>query len=155
MATTTPSTPPISPASTEIPGVPGKKLPSNPTPLSAPQEQQVRDLYYKNVREKCAEEISAFAACATGRTFTMVWACRTQKLAMNTCMLRYQGQDELDKARAEWFALAGERRREKQEMAQRLEEARRQHREWWNLDAQGKLQGKRVEVSVGPEEGRR
>lgn len=35
----------------------GKKLPSNPTPLSAPQEQQVRDIYYKNVREKCAEEI--------------------------------------------------------------------------------------------------
>jgi COX assembly protein 1 len=33
------------------------KLPSNPTPLSAPQEQQVRDLYYKNVRAKCAEEI--------------------------------------------------------------------------------------------------
>jgi COX assembly protein 1 len=35
------------------------KLPSNPTPLSAPQEQQVRDLYYKNVRAKCAEEIES------------------------------------------------------------------------------------------------
>jgi hypothetical protein len=34
-----------------------RKIPSNPTPLSAPQEQQVRDLYYKNVRDKCAEEI--------------------------------------------------------------------------------------------------
>jgi len=33
------------------------KQPSNPTPLSAPQEQQVRDLYYKNVRAKCAQEI--------------------------------------------------------------------------------------------------
>ncbi|KAF2628883.1 hypothetical protein BU25DRAFT_465861, partial [Macroventuria anomochaeta] len=31
--------------------------PANPTPLSAPQEQQVRDLYYKNVRAKCAPEI--------------------------------------------------------------------------------------------------
>ena len=31
--------------------------PANPTPLSAPQEQQVRDLYYKNVRAKCATEI--------------------------------------------------------------------------------------------------
>ena len=36
---------------------PPVKLPSNPTPLSAPQEQQVRDLYYKNVRAKCADEI--------------------------------------------------------------------------------------------------
>jgi hypothetical protein len=33
--------------------------PVNPTPLSAPQEQQVRDLYYKNVRAKCAEEIES------------------------------------------------------------------------------------------------
>jgi hypothetical protein len=38
-------------------------LPSNPTPLSAPQEQQVRDLYYKNVRAKCAEEIESMFSC--------------------------------------------------------------------------------------------
>jgi hypothetical protein len=33
--------------------------PTNPTPLSAPQEQQVKDLYYKNVRAKCAKEIES------------------------------------------------------------------------------------------------
>ena len=33
-------------------------LPSrNPIPLSAAQEAQVRDLYYKRVRNKCAEEV--------------------------------------------------------------------------------------------------
>ena len=33
-------------------------LPSrNPLPLSAGQEQQVRDLYYKRVRGYCADEI--------------------------------------------------------------------------------------------------
>ncbi|KAF2177696.1 hypothetical protein K469DRAFT_463057, partial [Zopfia rhizophila CBS 207.26] len=123
----------------------GKKIPSNPTPLSAPQEQQVRDLYYKNVREKCAEEIKAFAACAAGRTITMVWACRAQKLAMNSCMVQHQGQEELDKARAEWFRLAGERRREKEERERRVEEAKKKHQEWWNLDEHGRLQGKRAE----------
>jgi COX assembly protein 1 len=86
-------------------------LPSNPTPLSAPQEQQVRDLYYKNVRAKCAAEIETFASCALGRTFTMIYACRDARLAMNSCMLQYQNQDELDKARQEWFALAGERKK--------------------------------------------
>ena len=173
MATATPSTPPIStPSDPPLP-----KLPSNPTPLSAPQEQQVRDLYYKNVRAKCADEIkgerlsdpiapsttllivkhvlttipdTAFAACATGRTFTLAWACRAQKLSMNSCMVQYQGQDELDKARAEWFALAGERRRAKKELQVKIEEGRRKHHEWWNLDEEGKLQGKKVE-----EEGRR
>ncbi|KAH7112457.1 cytochrome c oxidase biogenesis protein Cmc1 like-domain-containing protein [Dendryphion nanum] len=133
-------------------GIAGKKLPSNPTPLSAPQEQQVRDIYYRNVREKCAEEIKAFAACAAGRTVTMVWACRDQKIAMNSCMIQFQGQDEMDKARREWFKLAGERRRLKEEAAAKLEDARRKHKEWWNLDEQGKLQGKRAEVE---EDGKR
>jgi COX assembly protein 1 len=41
----------------------------------------------------------------------MIYACRQPRLAMNSCMLQYQNQDELDKARLEWFALAGERRK--------------------------------------------
>lgn len=54
MAMTNPTKSPITDAK-EVEVI--RKLPSNPTPLSAPQEQQVRDLYYKNVRDKCAEEI--------------------------------------------------------------------------------------------------
>ncbi|KAH3907322.1 COX assembly mitochondrial protein [Parastagonospora nodorum] len=125
------------------------KSPSNPTPLSAPQEQQVRDLYYKNVRAKCASEIETFAQCALGRTFTMIYACRAPRLAMNSCMLQYQNQDELDKARAEWFKLAGERKKAREEHQRRLEDARSKHKEWWNLDESGQLQGKRVEGDVG------
>ncbi|KAJ4358082.1 uncharacterized protein N0V89_002661 [Didymosphaeria variabile] len=150
MAMATPADSSIPPAEAPI------RLPSNPTPLSAPQEQQVRDLYYKNVRAKCAAEIAAFATCATGRTFTMIYACRPQKLAMNTCMLQYQGQDELDKARAEWFALAGERRREKEERARLVEESKKRHKDWWGLDEKGRLQGKRLEEKLerDKEEGR-
>ncbi|PVH92251.1 hypothetical protein DM02DRAFT_605576 [Periconia macrospinosa] len=131
------------PSATSNPSI---RLPSNPTPLSAPQEQQVRDLYYANVRSKCADEIAAFAACATGRTITLAWACRAQKLTMNSCMLQYQGQDELDRARAQWFQLAGERREKREEHQRKLEEARRKHKEWWGLDENGKLQGKKAEV---------
>lgn len=140
--------------------------PANPTPLSAPQEQQVRDLYYKNVRAKCAPEIegtktlesgapccnhiadshTAFASCALGRTLTMIYACRAPRLAMNACMLQYQNQDELDRARSEWFTLAEERQKARQEHKRKLEEARGKHKEWWNLDDSGRLQGKRVEV---------
>lgn len=42
--------------------------PANPTPLSAPQEQQVRDLYYKNVRAKCAPEIEGASTSLTHPT---------------------------------------------------------------------------------------
>ncbi|KAH8704376.1 hypothetical protein GQ44DRAFT_692614 [Phaeosphaeriaceae sp. PMI808] len=117
------------------------KLPSNPTPLSAPQEQQVRDLYYANVRAKCAAEIETFAHCALGRTFTMIYACRQPRLAMNACMLQYQNQDELDRAREQWFALAEERKKKRVEHARRLEEAREQHKEWWSLDEEGRTRG--------------
>jgi len=66
---------------------------------------------------------------------------------MNSCMIQYQGQDELDKARAEWFQLAGDRKRQKEERERKLDEARRKHKEWWNLDEHGKLQGKKAEVT--------
>jgi COX assembly protein 1 len=62
---------------------------------------------------------------------------------------RYQNQDELDKARAEWFKLAGERKKAREEHQRRLEDARTKHKEWWNLDESGQLQGKRLEAEVG------
>ncbi|KAH9863805.1 hypothetical protein J1614_009737 [Plenodomus biglobosus] len=117
--------------------------PTNPTPLSAPQEQQVKDLYYKNVRAKCAKEIETFAQCALGRTLTMIYACRAPRLAMNSCMLQYQNQDELDAARQEWFALAGERKAAREEHQRKLEDARHKHKEWWNLDDGGRGKGER------------
>lgn len=79
----------------------------------------------------------------------MIYACRAPRLAMNSCMLQYQNQDELDKARAEWFKLAGERKKAREEHQRRLEDARSKHKEWWNLDESGQLQGKRVEGEVG------
>lgn len=87
----------------------------------------------------------AFAQCALGRTITMIYACRPTRLAMNACMLQYQNQAELDAARAEWFTLAEERKRQREEHAQKLEDARSKHKEWWNLDDEGRLVGKRAE----------
>jgi COX assembly protein 1 len=69
-------------------------------------------------------------------------------------MVQYQGQDELDKARAEWFQLAGERRRQKEEIARKTEEAKRLHKEWWGLDPEtGKLRGRAAEVEGDGVEG--
>ncbi|KAF2233852.1 hypothetical protein EV356DRAFT_503089 [Viridothelium virens] len=47
MATPNPSSPESSPP----------YVPHNPAPLSSAQEQQVRELYHKRVRTKCADEI--------------------------------------------------------------------------------------------------
>ncbi|KAK6338846.1 hypothetical protein TWF696_009654 [Orbilia brochopaga] len=94
-------------------------LPSaNPLPLSAAQEHQVREQYHANVRAICAEEIRRYAECARGRTFSMVWTCREQQRAMNSCMVANATQEEQDRAREEWFR----KRLEKAERAKRRKE---------------------------------
>lgn len=64
----------------------------------------------------------------------MGWACRAQKLAMNACLLSYQGQDELDKARMQWFQEAGERKRAREERERKAAEALKKHREYWGIE---------------------
>src|SRR4051812_31197865 len=62
MATT--ASPPQTSASTSSP-IPSR----NPLPLSAAQEQQVRDLYYKRVRTRCANEIRGMPLVLTCARF--------------------------------------------------------------------------------------
>ncbi|KAF2435367.1 hypothetical protein EJ08DRAFT_645668 [Tothia fuscella] len=114
-------------------------LPSrNPLPLSAGQEQQVRDIYYKRVRTKCADEIREFATCALNKTFTATFVCRPQRRAMNSCMVQYATQDEQDRAREEWFATRDVRKKEREDKETRRKEQEAFHREWWGLDEQGR-----------------
>ncbi|PYI00930.1 hypothetical protein BO78DRAFT_434033 [Aspergillus sclerotiicarbonarius CBS 121057] len=96
----------------------------NPLPLSAAQESEVKQLYYKRVRSLCAPEIKAFAECAVNRTITATWVCREQRLAMNSCMVLHAKPEEEDRAREEWFATHEERRRVKEEEVARVEKRR-------------------------------
>ncbi|KAK0509249.1 hypothetical protein JMJ35_008620 [Cladonia borealis] len=109
----------------------------NPIPLSASQEAAVTELYHKRVRNLCADEIREFAACASGRTFSVSWACRPQRLAMNGCMMTHATQKEQDAAREEWFATMDERRRKREEEERKKQEVKRLHREWWERDKDG------------------
>jgi COX assembly mitochondrial protein 1 len=115
----------------------------NPLPLSAAQEAQVKDLYYRRVRGHCAQEIkgmsssyslvhdgmtlktiylnaclltmlSDFADCALGRTISATWVCRDQRLGMNSCMISHATRAEEDAARAEWFSGRDERKRKRE-----------------------------------------
>ncbi|KAI9817123.1 MAG: hypothetical protein M1827_001235 [Pycnora praestabilis] len=110
----------------------------NPLPLSAGQEQQVRDLYYKRVRTICADEIRDFASCALNRTISATWACRPQRLGMNSCMVSHATQEEQDKAREEWFATRDERKRIREEKERKRKEQEKFHNEWWGLDQKDK-----------------
>ncbi|KAI0473619.1 cytochrome c oxidase biogenesis protein Cmc1 like-domain-containing protein [Xylariaceae sp. FL0804] len=104
-----------------------------PVPLSASQEAQVREVFYKRVRKICDDDIRAFAECATGRTFSVSWACRQQKLAMTACMVEHATPEEHDRAREEWFAGRAQRALDRQASERRKLEQRAFLREWWNI----------------------
>jgi COX assembly protein 1 len=65
---------------------------------------------------------------------------------MNSCLLSYQGQDELDKARMQWFQEAGERKRAREEREIKAAEALKKHREYWGIeDTEARLKKEREE----------
>ena len=74
-----------------------------------------------------------FASCATNRTISATWACRKQRLAMNSCMIRYASQKEQDAAREEWFATMDSRRLQMEEKKRQKVEAEKFFREWWEI----------------------
>jgi len=84
-------------------------------PLSAAQESQVRDVYYARVRGLCGEEIRLFAECARNRTISATWACRKQRVGMNSCMVAHATQENQDAAREEWFQRRMEKRKQAKE----------------------------------------
>ncbi|KAF2169959.1 hypothetical protein M409DRAFT_64366 [Zasmidium cellare ATCC 36951] len=119
---------------------------ASPLPLSASQEAQVRELYFKRVRQKCADEVRDFAACCTHRTFTATFMCRREQKAMNNCMMQYATQAEQDAARREWFETIDKRREEREAKEVKRREDERFWREWWDKDLGRKPgQGKKEE----------
>lgn len=74
-----------------------------------------------------------FASCATNRTISATWACRKQRLAMNSCMIQYASQKEQDAAREEWFATMDLRRLEMEEKNRQKAEAEKFFKEWWDI----------------------
>ena len=67
----------------------------------------------------------------------MLWACRTQRAAMDSCMLKHATREEQDAAREAWFAAAPQRKREREEKEKKnqkiMKEQEKFQREWWGL----------------------
>lgn len=63
---------------------------------------------------------------------------------MNSCMVGYATQEELDRAREEWWATRSLRKAERDAKERRRVEQEKFHREWWGLDENGlrKVEGK-------------
>ncbi|KAK5121107.1 hypothetical protein LTR85_005591 [Meristemomyces frigidus] len=126
------------PSKEPLPTSPSPVLSRNPLPLSASQESQVRELYYKRVRNKCADEVRDFASCCINHTFTATIICRKQQKAMNTCMMQYANQGEHDAAREEWFATMDKRKEERDKKEEKRKKDEVFWKEWWDKDLKNK-----------------
>ncbi|EME83278.1 uncharacterized protein MYCFIDRAFT_45911 [Pseudocercospora fijiensis CIRAD86] len=123
----------MAPSQTAQPIVPNPSR--SPLPLSASQEAQVRELYYKRVRTKCADEVRDFASCCQSQPFTATFMCRKQQKLMNNCMMQYATQAEQDAAREEWFATIDKRKEEREAKEAKRKEDEKFWRQWWDKDA--------------------
>ena len=77
--------------------------------------------------------LAEFAACATNKTFSATWKCRTQRHAMNSCMVSHATPEEQDAAREEWFAGLDSRAALREAKDKKKQEQEKFHREWWGL----------------------
>ncbi|KAL5615209.1 hypothetical protein BROUX41_005266 [Berkeleyomyces rouxiae] len=143
----------MSDSSSDIGAARRAAMPSrNPLPLSASQEAQVQEIYRERVRRHCAPEIKAFAECASGRTFSVPFACSDPHRIMNACMKAHATPREMDAAREEWFAKRLERAEARAKKAIKAAEQEAFVREWWGLPQKDADERRRMLAKLQEEE---
>ncbi|KAL1527113.1 hypothetical protein AB1Y20_015795 [Prymnesium parvum] len=55
-------------------------------------------------REKCHETRNAYVQCASGRTLTLVWACKGVLREFNECLHQYTTEEQIERRIAETAA---------------------------------------------------
>jgi len=94
----------------------------------------------------------AFAECASGRTFSVTFACKEPHRIMNSCMKAHATQAEQDAAREEWFALRLQRQRERERIERKKAEQEDFIREWWGLPGRDEETRKKLAEKLAREE---
>ncbi|RKP05469.1 cytochrome c oxidase biogenesis protein Cmc1 like-domain-containing protein [Thamnocephalis sphaerospora] len=69
--------------------------------LTRQEEEQLLTEFQKRARKHCDPAIKAFADCATGRTVSVIWACRPLQREMNACLKSYGESGELERMKLE------------------------------------------------------
>ncbi|WVQ97084.1 hypothetical protein IAU59_004194 [Kwoniella sp. CBS 9459] len=80
--------------------------------LSRREETDILEAVKSEALKTCDEHVKAFADCATGRTFTLPFACKSKLDAMQGCMREYMTQERMDAANLEYIANRSEHGRQ-------------------------------------------
>ncbi|KAI9594047.1 cytochrome c oxidase biogenesis protein Cmc1 like-domain-containing protein [Syncephalis fuscata] len=65
--------------------------------LTRQEEEKLLEAFRIKARKACDPDIKAFAACAAGRTVSVIFACRSLQKQMNACLKAYGKSGELER----------------------------------------------------------
>ncbi|GJE85989.1 cytochrome C oxidase biogenesis Cmc1-like protein [Phanerochaete sordida] len=78
------------------------------TALSRREEEALVKTTKEKALKECDPVVKAFAECATGRTVSVAWACRSKYKAVQDCMAIHNGPERLATVREEYLRLRHE-----------------------------------------------
>ncbi|TFK30561.1 hypothetical protein FA15DRAFT_662544 [Coprinopsis marcescibilis] len=81
--------------------------------LSRREEDTLLKATKARAMRECEEVLQQFAACASGRTISVAWACKDSLKLVQDCMVQYTGPEPMEEVRKEYLRL----RREQQMQA--------------------------------------
>ncbi|KAH9835697.1 cytochrome c oxidase biogenesis protein Cmc1 like-domain-containing protein [Rhodofomes roseus] len=76
--------------------------------LSRREEETLLKTAKAKALKECDPVVKEFADCATGRTFSVAWACREKYKDVQDCMYQYTGPEPMAAMRAEYLRLRNE-----------------------------------------------
>jgi len=62
--------------------------------------------------KECDPIVKEFADCATGRTVSVVWACKSKYKDVQDCMIQYTGPEPMHAVRKEYLRLRNQQQKE-------------------------------------------
>eukprot|EP00898_Chlorokybus_atmophyticus_P003705 jgi/Chlat1/4335/Chrsp29S04489 len=72
-------------------------------------EEALRSKMKNRALQLCDPVIRKYAECATGRTLSIVWACKDSAKDMNDCLHQHTTEQVLDEFKQEYLASIGRR----------------------------------------------
>jgi COX assembly protein 1 len=73
--------------------------------LSRREEETLLKTTKAHALRECDVVVKEFAACASGRTISVAWACRNQLKQVQDCMVQFTGPESMEQVRKEYLRL--------------------------------------------------
>ncbi|KDQ63613.1 hypothetical protein JAAARDRAFT_169627 [Jaapia argillacea MUCL 33604] len=80
--------------------------------LSRREEETLAKATKARALKECDPLVKEFAECATGRTVSVVWACKDKYKELQNCMVQYTGPEPMASVREEYLRLRNQQHAE-------------------------------------------